>query len=175
MIGSETEWDRYSYVHAQVVIDKLNGRIAELVAEKGRLSADEARTIAEHALDAYINSYYRSASNLRDGLLLAAHLDAADSIPPLITALFAFQQRVRPFDKFLSWELERLPLDRGAWSAGRLLPRLETIIATGDVSEQQRLFRDVEQLGRTYGFGKLVDGWEPELAWLSGDATAPAR
>jgi hypothetical protein len=72
--------------------------------------------------------------------------------------LFAFQQRVRPFDKFLSWELERLPLDRGAWSAGRLLPRLETIIATGDVSEQQRLFRDVEQLARTYGFGKLVDG-----------------
>jgi hypothetical protein len=57
MIGSETEWDRYSYVHAQVVIDKLNGRIAELVAEKGRLSADEARSIAEHALDAYINSY----------------------------------------------------------------------------------------------------------------------
>jgi hypothetical protein len=35
--GSPTEWDRYSYAHAQVVLDKLDGRIAELVASKGVL------------------------------------------------------------------------------------------------------------------------------------------
>ncbi|MEJ7566964.1 MAG: hypothetical protein WKF41_01745 [Gaiellaceae bacterium] len=36
-IGTPNEWDRYSYVHAQVVLDKLDGRIAEFAAEKSVL------------------------------------------------------------------------------------------------------------------------------------------
>jgi hypothetical protein len=59
-IGAADEWDRYSYAHAQVVVDKLDGRIGELVTGKGVLSADEAANRAEHKLDEYINSYYRA-------------------------------------------------------------------------------------------------------------------
>jgi hypothetical protein len=168
-IGSPTEWDRYSYVHAQVVLDKLEGRIAELVAEKSVLPADVARPVAERALDTYVNSYYRSVKNRRDGLATAAHLDAAESISPFLTALFAIQGRVRPFNRFLRWELERFPLDGDLWSADRLLPRLEAITATGDPGEQQRLFRDAERLARERGLEAVVDEWEPDLSLLRGE------
>ena len=169
-IGSPTEWDRYSYVHADVVLDRLDGRIAELVAEKRVLPAEAARRIAERALDAYVNSYYRSAKNQRDGLGIAAHLDAAESISPFLTALFAIHERVRPFNKFLRWELESFPLEGERWSAARLLPRLRAIAATGDHGEQQSLFRDAEQLARERGLGPVLDGWEPDLARLRGEA-----
>ncbi len=169
-IGSSNEWDRYSYAHAQVVLDKLDGRIGDLVAEKGALPSDAARQIGERSLDDYVNSYYRSAKNLRSGLMVEAHLDAAESISPLLTALFAIYERVRPFNRFLGWELESFPLDSDEWSAQRLLPRLQTITATAELGEQQCLFRDVERLARTRGFGAVIDGWEPDVAWLRGEA-----
>ena len=55
-IGTPNEWDRYSYVHAQVVLDRLDGRIAALVAEKSVLPPDRCVGIAADALDTYINS-----------------------------------------------------------------------------------------------------------------------
>jgi len=170
-IGSENEWDRYSYVNAQVVLDKLGGEIGRIVAEKGVLPAEAARVIAADALDTYINSYYRSARNVAGDLHLAALLDAAESIPPLLTALFALHQRVRPFNKFLRWELENFPLGEAIWQANLLLPRLEAIATRGDLGEQQRLFRDVERVAREHGLGGVVDGWEPDIDWLRGPQT----
>lgn len=32
--GTPDEWDRYSYAHAEVVLDKLDGGVMDLVAEK---------------------------------------------------------------------------------------------------------------------------------------------
>ena len=49
-----------------------------------------------------------------------------------------------------------------------LLPRLRRILATGDLAEQQRLFRDVEGLARAHGLGEVIDGWEPDLERLRG-------
>jgi hypothetical protein len=157
------------------VVDKLNGKIQELVAEKSLLPPTAAREIAARALDAYINSYYRSAKNSRDGLPLAAQLDAAESIPPFLTALFALQERVRPFNKFLAWELETYPLGDETWSAAALLPRVQTITATGDLSEQRRLFRDTERIARKHALGDVIDGWEPDVEWLRGRGAADSE
>jgi hypothetical protein len=168
-IGSEDEWDRYSYVHAQVVVDKLAGGIAALVQEKSVLPVEAANSIAAEALDTYVNSYYRSAKNLGNGLLVEAQLDAAESIAPFLAALFAFHARVRPFNKFLRWELEQFPLGGALWTADELLPRLELIIATGELGAQQALFRDVERHAREHGLGEVIDGWEPDVVWLRGD------
>lgn len=167
-LGSANEWDRYSYAHADVVLDKLDGRIAELVAEKSVLPHGAALEIAGAALDGYINAYYRSAKNAGAGLVVEAHLDAAESIPAFLTALFAMYERVRPFNKFLRWELETFPLGDPLWTAGGLLPRLETIVSTGALAEQQSLFRDLEAFVRTRGFGDVVDGWEPDVPFLRG-------
>jgi hypothetical protein len=166
--GSGSEWDRYSYVRAELVLDKLDGGIAALVARKATLSEEEVRRLAPHALDDYVNSCYRSARNHQNGLVLESHLDAAESVGPLLTTLFALDRRVRPFNKFLAFELELEPLPGGAWSADRLLARVRTITASGDLAAQQELFRDVEALAREHGLGEVIDGWEPDVAWLRG-------
>jgi len=166
-IGSANEWDRYSYVHTQVVLDK-DGTIAEHVARKSVLPADEALDFAARALDGYINAYHRSAKNAGAGLSVEAHLDAAESVGPFLTTLFAVHQRVRPFNKYLRWELESFPLGDELWSAGALLPRLEAIVATGALATQASLFRDVEALARRHGLGYVVDSWRRDVALLRG-------
>lgn len=166
--GSGSEWDRYSYVRCALVLDKLDGGVARLVAEKSALSPGEAERLGAAALDDYVNSYYRSARNLQNELPLESRLDAAESVPPFLTALFACHARVRPFNKFLGWELAEEPLGDETWSVQSLLPRLHRILSTGDLAEQQRLFRDVETLARAHGHGGVIDGWEPDVAWLRG-------
>ncbi len=166
--GSGSEWDRYSYVRCELVLDKLDGEIERLVTEKASLSEEEAAALAPAALDDYVNSYYRSARDHQNDLTLEARLDAAESMGPLLTTLFALQRRVRPFNKFLGWELRLDPLEGEEWSADRFLPRLQRIVALGDLEEQQGLFRDVERLVRARGLGDVIDGWEPDVAWLRG-------
>jgi hypothetical protein len=150
------------------VVDKLDALVAELIEAKSVLPPQAARTIAAEQLDTYINSYYRSAKNHRSGLAIEAHLDAAESVPPLLEALFAIHGRVRPFNRLLRWELEVEPIPGEPWATGALLPRLQTILSTGAFAEQQSLFRDVEALARAHGLGDVVDGWEPDIAWLRG-------
>ncbi len=99
--------------------------------------------------------------------MTAARLDAADSIAPLLTFLFAVHGRVRPFNKFLRWELEQFPPVGVLWSAETFLPRLERML-DGDLGEQQRLYRDVEKLAREHGHGAVIDGWEPNVPFLRG-------
>lgn len=167
--GSGSEWDRYSYVRCELVLDKLDGEIARLLADKASLGEAEAQELAPAALDDYVNSYFRSARNHQNELALEAHLDAAESIPPLLAMLFALERRVRPFNKFLGWELRLEPLPGEEWAADVLLCRLQRILGLGDLDEQQRLFRDVEGLARARGLGDVIDGWEPDVAWLRGE------
>ena len=167
-LGSPNEWDRYSYAHAEVVLDKLDGRIAGLVAAKGVLPPRTAHDVAARALDGYINSYHRSAKNAGLGLSIEARLDAAESVAPFLTMLFAVHGRVRPFNKYLRWELETYPFGDVLWGADALLPRLEAIVSTGALRDQQSLFRDVEALAREHGLGEVVDSWEPGVAWFRG-------
>lgn len=160
--GSPSAWNAYTFAHVEPVLDR--GGIAELVAAKGRV---DPATACE-PLDDYVNMYYRSTKNARDGRPLEARLDAAESIPYFLEFLFAAFGRVRPYNKWLRWELERHPLEP-PWTAADLLPRLERIL-DGDLGEQPRLFRDAERLARERRLGDVVDGWEPDVPWLRGGA-----
>jgi hypothetical protein len=165
-VGSETEWNRYTFAHVVPELDRT-GEIQELLDEKASLAKDDARRIAAEALDAYINQYYRSAKNFRDGDPFAGRLDALESVPYFLTALFALHERVRPYNKYLRWELEQYPLPGAEWSATRLLPLLEAV-AVGDMTAQPLLFRQIEALARDRGHGGVVDGWAADLALLRG-------
>ena len=145
------------------LVDKLGGEIAELTAAKANV--DPAG--AAGPLDAYVNSYYRSAKNARDGRPFEARLDAAESVNHFLDFLFAAFGRLRPYNKWLRWELDRYPLEP-PWTAVGLLPRLERIL-DGELDEQPALFRDAERLARQRGLGEIVDGWEPDVSWLRGD------
>jgi hypothetical protein len=163
--GHEHEWNRPAFTHVRALVDRLDGEIQRLVDAKGALAPDEARALAAEALDGYLNLYYRSAKNAARGLTVESALDAAESVPWFLTTLFALHERVRPFNKYLGWELREHPLGGDEWSAEALLPRLTPILA-GDLAEERSLFRSMERLARERGLGHVVDGWEPDVAFL---------
>jgi predicted nucleotidyltransferase len=164
--ASPLAWDRPSYLHARIELDRLDGRVEALVGLCASLSPSEARSRAAHELDGYINAYFRSIKNAAIGLGLASRLDAAESIGPLLTALFAIHDRVRPFNRHLELELERRPLGGGWLAAPVLLPRLERIVATGELARQAALFRDVERLARRNDLADVIESWEPDVPRL---------
>ena len=161
--GSSTAWNQPAFIDARVDFDRA-GRIAPIVDRKRTLTAEEADALVRSSLDDYVNSLYRSLKNARDGRALASRLDAADSMAPLLTLLFALQGRVRPWNKYLVLEIERRPL-----LVERLLERIDAILASADVDVQRSLFRDVEAAARLRGFGSGIDDWEPDVALLRGD------
>lgn len=167
--GSGSEWNAYTFVHVTPLLDKLDGEIANIVAEK----ACRNPASAAGPLDGYINMYYRAAKNHRDGLQREARLDAAESIPWFLDFLFTACGRVRPYNKWLPWELTNYPLPH-PWSAGETLRRLEAILATGDLREQQAPFRDAERFGRELGFDEVIDSWQPDVSWLRGESDLAA-
>jgi hypothetical protein len=163
--GGRAGWDRYSYVAADLVLDR-DGALAGVLARKARLDLDEARVLAADSLDDYVNSMYRSRRNADRGLETAALLDAAASIEPLLTFRFAVDHRVRPFNEWLDWELTRTGFGSAAWERSAFLERLARITRTADPADQAALFREVEALARERGFGGVIDGWQPDVPWL---------
>ncbi|MEU3985160.1 hypothetical protein AB0F77_34705 [Streptomyces sp. NPDC026672] len=166
--GNPHDWDRYAFVHCRVLFDRLGGLVTDLVREKASLRPDEAWEMADRLLDAYLNAYYRSMKSHRDARPEAAHLDAAEGLPYLLTLIFALHERVRPYNKYLRWELERYPLGPPQWAADRLMPQIQRIAADGDPHTQKTLFADLMQAARQGGHTSMLDSWESHLEQLGG-------
>lgn len=75
---------------------------------------------------------------------------------------------MRPYNKYLRWELQRHPLEREGWQAQILVPQLEAILDDGDPAAQRALFSSVEEAAREVGFAPILDDWGDELAILRG-------
>jgi predicted nucleotidyltransferase len=157
--GNPSEHWRYA-AHAKVVLDKTEGELTRVVAEHESLPAGSRDAVVREALDGYINQTYRS---LRYG----TRLDAVEAIPYALRTIFALENRVRPYNKYLEWELRHHPLD--GWNADELLPLLDRVLA-GEADTQHELFRRIEEPARREGYGDVIDGWEPDVAWLRGEA-----
>ncbi|GGK01050.1 hypothetical protein GCM10011583_35590 [Streptomyces camponoticapitis] len=164
--GDTYAWDRYAFVHSQVLLDRLDGTITRLVHEKAVLKDHEAHRLVRSGMDAYINSLYRSAKSHRDGRPAVAHLDAAESVPYLLTVVFALHRRVRPYNKYLPWELEHHPLGAPQWAADTLLPRIRRVLADGDLATQHALFATVERAARQAGHASVLDSWGTDIDLL---------
>jgi predicted nucleotidyltransferase len=158
-IGSEFSWDRYNYAHNTIVFDKVGG-LQKMVDEKGSIPAGKEREIVEENIGGYMNYVYRMLKNFRDGNLFASKLSSAESIPWLLTALFAVENRVRPYNKFLKWELEKYPLADFPLTPDKFLKQIEIIISSGDIAAQKALFKVCIEFFRTKGFTKTIDSWE---------------
>ncbi len=156
--NEQSEHGRYAAAHAQVVLDKTAGELARVVAEQESLPSGSRDATVRDALDGYINQTYRS---LRYG----TRLDAVEAIPYALRTLFALGNRVRPYNKYLEWELRHHPLE--GWTADELLPLIDRVL-TGEPTAQHELFNRLEPQARSVGFGDVIDGWEPDVAWLRG-------
>ena len=158
VLAAPPDWARPAFLGLAPQLDKT-GEVTSALQEA--TSVDPAT--AGGPLDAYVNSYYRSAKNARVGLELASLLDAQESIGWYLQFLFAVHGRVRPYNKWLEWELREHPLPIEVD-----LARLERVARTGDLTEQQALFRATETLARDRGHGATIEAWEPDVAWLRG-------
>ena len=164
--GDPAAWDRYAFVHCRVLFDRDGATITGLVQRKALLDPDEAGDLADRSLDAWLNAYYRAMKSHRDGRPELAHLDAAEGVPYLVTALFALHGRVRPYNKYLQWELERFPLGAAPWEAGQLLPRLRQLLVEGDAPTLRSVFADLDRAAQAAGHGEMVDSWAGHLAQI---------
>ena len=164
--GDPASWDRYAFVHCRILFDRDGRTVTGLVRRKAVLDPDEARELTDGSLDAWLNSYYRAMKSHRDGRPEPAHLDAAESVPYLLTALFALHGRVRPYNKYLRRELERFPLGAAHWEADRLLPRLRRLLAEGDARTLRDVFADLDRTARAAGHGGIIDSWADHLAQI---------
>jgi predicted nucleotidyltransferase len=157
-LRNQPAWNRYSLTWLEPQLDKT-GEVAAALRDAVRVDPASAA----EPLDGYVNMLYRSLKNARVGLSLASLLDAQESIPWFLEFVFAVNGRLRPYNKWLAWELETHPL---LWND---LPQVERIARTGDLEEQRALFHEVEAIAREHGHGGVIEGWEPDVAWLRGD------
>lgn len=164
--GSALAWDRYNWAHIRAQVDKTGGKIQALIDEKGKIPADHVREFIRNELDHYINQVYRSIKCLRDGNAIGYRFEAADSVKPLLDVLFAaHDRRLRPYYKYLQWELKEFPLYKFSWTGDRLLEMMQTILTDGSYQEQQQIFREVERVLRGEGYSEVFDSWGEEL-WI---------
>ena len=165
--GSPDAWNRPSFINARVELDRLDGEIGELTRRKARLEPEEATEIGSSALDDYINSMYRSLRNLEAGRVLEGRLDGLESISPLLTTVFALDGRVRPFNKWLVHELDRRPV---SWAD--LVTTVDVLARDPSAATQRSVFNELEPRARAAGLGRVIDEWEPDVAWLRGGPSA---
>ena len=157
--GTEYSWDRYNFAHNTPALDKT-GSIASLVKDKGTLPEVAQKSFVTDSLDSYINSVYRSAKYWRDGKQFAALLDASESLPYLMDALYGLEGRVKPYNKYFEWELEHYPLALLPWPVDEFVHDYKTILTTGDLATQEKIFTHVKRLFSTNGYAETIDAWK---------------
>jgi hypothetical protein len=172
LFGTNGWWFRWSFAWAPVLFDRTEGRLASALRRQATVTADEAESIlVEHVrLDGWLNYAYRALKNHRDGRLLECRLDAAESMPWLLDVIFTLEERVRPYHKYLPWELRRHPLAH--WRVEELLALL-TATLDGDPSAIRATFERIETLCAAFDSGRsepiltpIIDGWGDELQLL---------
>lgn len=159
-------WARYNFAHLKVLIYK-NKKIQKMVDEKSIIPKNKIKPFISEALDGYINYVYRSLKCARNGDLLAARLEAALSIPLFFDAIFALHGgRLRPYYKYLRWEMEKYPLEKLPMKTKDILESVSKILDNADIKIQQNLLETVEKLFRKKDYGKVFDDWGDKLNWM---------
>jgi hypothetical protein len=131
--------------------------------------ATEVASFVAARLDHAINQAYRSLKCGRDGDLLAARLEAAEGVQPLLDVVFALHRgRLRPYPKYLAWELANWPLTRLPWTSEAFLALIGAVVETGSAEAQRTLLRDLEPWLRAEGHGAVIDAWGEAWAYVRG-------
>ena len=170
--GSAGWWFRWSFAWAPVLMDRSAGRVPVAIRRQATVDATEAESIlVEHdRLDGWLNYAYRALKNDRDGRTLERRLDAAESVPWLLDVIFSLAGRVRPYQKYLPWELRTHPLPD--WDGRELLGLLAATL-DGDPVAIRTTFAKVQSLCFAFDSRRpepvlqpVIDGWGDELQVL---------
>jgi hypothetical protein len=155
--GSAGYRGRWSLAWAPVLLDRSGGAIPEALRRQATLTGDEATAIlVDHdQVNGWINLAYRALRSSREGRVRESRLDAAESVPYWLTCVFALEGRVRPYNKYLAWELREHPLGQTSGPAvmelveGMLLGRPASIRAAFRLLRERCVAQDGELATRT--------------------------
>ena len=163
---SAERWTRYGHAHVKVLVDKT-GQAQALNDAKACVPADAVPGFIYDSLDHAINQAYRALKCLRDGLPDASRLEAADGVDPFFDAVFALHGgRLRPYYKYLRWELEAWPLTQLPTGGPALLDRALDVLGSGGGPALSALLAQTREPFRTAGHSAVYDGWGASLDWI---------
>ncbi len=167
-------WDRYAMDGAKLLFDRT-GQVQPLLDAKARVPTTERQRFINASLDHLVNQVYRCGKCRRDGDDLAARLEAAQAIAPLLDLVFALDEgRIRPYPKYLAWEVSTRPPSRLPLPPPEFLGAVEAILGGADLKPLQVLLRAIAPIVRVAGHGAVLDAWGP--ARSRGPAgTGPSR
>lgn len=164
------EWyNRSAFLHAVTLFERVPGNVANWIAAQSTFTASDALQVAAYHLDGYLNLAIRALKSLRDGRQFSARLDSSEALGWALTTAFALERRVRPFNKYLEWELQRYPLTSPQLQAGTLLPIIDAV-AQGDVARQRDLFPLLAPVAEEHNLTEILNGWGDDLAIIAGPA-----
>ena len=152
-----------------MLLDRTGGDLPDAVRRQATLSPEEADAILiDHdRLDGWVNFAYRALKSDRDGRTLESRLDANESLPWLLDVVFSMAGRVRPYNKYLPWELRTHPVE--GWPAEELLDLVARTQA-GQAAAIRKTFRRVRAACASYDAGRghsrttdMIEGWGSEL------------
>lgn len=160
--GGPYAWDRYNFARLKAPLDKT-GQIQKIVIQKGSIPAKYRKQFIKDGLDHYINQVYRSIKTYRDGDFLASRLEGNESILPMLNAVFALHGRLKPYYKYLEWELKLEPLKKLPIPQKRFVKMVGKIAMTGDLKTQKQLLKILAPMFLKNGY---KHGWEWKFDWL---------
>jgi predicted nucleotidyltransferase len=172
-LGTDAWWYRWSFAWVEVLRDDTGGRLARALAKQAKLEGEEQVEVLLDRLDGFINFAFRSLKSERDGRRLEQRLDAAESVTWWLDVVFALAGRVRPYNKYLAWELRSHPVEVPDCSADEVLTLVERLL-DGESAAVRDAFAIVERAARTFDeqrgddrLASIVDGWgDEQLALL---------
>jgi predicted nucleotidyltransferase len=160
--GGPYAWDRYNFTRLKAPLDKT-GEVQKIVSEKGSIPAKHRKQFIKDGLDHYINQVYRSIKTHRDGDMLASRLEGNEAIQPMLNAVFALHGRLKPYYKYLDWELKFHPLNKLPISQKRFLNMIGKIAKSGDLKTQVKLLKILAKMFLHNGY---KHDWEWKFNWL---------
>jgi len=167
--GGQYSWDRYNYAHLKASVDKKDGLIQKLINEKGCLPDANVPDVIHAKCDHFINQFYRALKCLRDGNSVAAKLELSESVGPLLDAMFAVHGRLKPYYKYLWWELENYPLEQFPWTSERLYELIQSLSNGVKPQEIREVLVATEKVFREKGHGAGFDRWSDDLKWMKSE------
>jgi predicted nucleotidyltransferase len=161
LYGTDLAWDRFNYAYINILFDKTE-KIQKIINAKTVVSKKEAGKIIkdENGLDGFINQVYRAAKCKRDSNLIAAQLEAAEAIPCLLDCIFALEGRIKPYHKYLAWDMDCHPLKKLPWKADEFIKKLLKILKDGDEKTLLELFTKTRPIFIEAGYGAIYDSWK---------------
>ena len=157
---------RYTFAHLKALVDKTR-RAQPLIDAKARVPADAVDAFVHASLDHALNQAYRGLKCLRDGDPAASRLEAAEGVNPFLDAVFALHgRRLRPYFKYLRWELDTFPLDRLPFGGEALMDRLAGVLSPDGALALSGLLADTQDAFRAADHGAAFDGWGETLGFI---------